>query len=94
MSTGALRALSLLAASLTLGLSAASVLFIVLTPDLDLLSGYGSVGYDAVFAVVFIAVGVFITTSRPPNLVGWLFVSSGVLSAVQTATASYAGYGQ
>lgn len=87
-----LRAMGFAAAVMSLVLSAVSVLLIALTPALDPLADWGFAGYDALFAVVFAAVGLLITTRRPYNLIGWLFLISAVLSAVQTAVTSYGGY--
>lgn len=87
-----LRVLAFAAAAVSLLLSAASVTLIALTPGIDPLGGWGFVGYDAVFAVVYLAVGLLITARRPHNLIGWLFLISAVLSGIQTAATSYGEY--
>ena len=89
---GWLRAIAFAAAAVSVVFSAVSVLLIVLTPEIDPLAGWGFAGYDAVFAVVYGAVGLLITTRRPYNRIGWLFLVSALLSGIQTAMTSYAGY--
>ena len=87
-----LRTLAIVAAAVTACLAVLSVGLIVATPGLDMLSGWGFQGYDALFAVVYLAVGLLITTLRPRNVIGWLFLISAVLSGVQTVVASYAAH--
>ncbi|MGH2451965.1 MAG: hypothetical protein ACRDGE_12005 [Candidatus Limnocylindria bacterium] len=87
------RTLALLAGSLTLALAAASLALIATDPGLLLLPpDWGVAGFDAAFAIVFAAVGLLVTTRRPGNLVGWLLLLAGLLSGIQTITASYADH--
>lgn len=92
MSAAILRTSILIGAACTGVLAAASVVLIVLTPGRDLSAAWGFPGYDALFAVVYLAIAVLITTRRPENLVGWLFLVSAVLSGVQTFADSYGAY--
>lgn len=47
MSDGVLRALALLTAAISAGLALSAIVMFSLTPDLDLLVGWGFAGYDA-----------------------------------------------
>lgn len=87
-----LRILAIVAAMVSLALSATSVMLIALTPGLDPFGGWGFVGYDAVFSVAYLTVGLLITTRRPHNVIGWLFLISALLSGAQTAATSYGEY--
>jgi hypothetical protein len=91
VSPAILRGSILVGAASTVVLAAASVVLIMLTPGRDL-SAWGFPGYDALFAVVYLAIAVLITTRRPDNLIGWLFLVSAVLSGVQTFADSYGAY--
>jgi len=64
-------------------LSAASLVLIALHPATDFWAGWGFAGYDAAFALVFGAVGLIVTTRRPGNVVGWLFLASAIFSGAQ-----------
>lgn len=86
------RRLAYAIALISLVLSAVSFLLIAMTPDLEVLSGWGFVGYDAVFALVYVTVGLLILYRRPGNKIGWLFLVSALLSGLQTVMTSYAGY--
>jgi hypothetical protein len=87
-----LRSLAALAAVVSFVLSATSVALIAMTPEIDFFDGWGFRGYDVAFAVVFVTVGLLVTIRRPDNVIGWLFVASGLLSGVQTVADSYAEY--
>jgi len=87
-----LRALALLTGASIFLLSAASVVLIALHPATDFWAGWGFAGYDAAFALVFGTVGLLVTTRRPGNVVGWLFLLFAVLSGAQAALNSYAQY--
>ena len=87
-----LRALALPTGASIFLLSAASVVLIALHPATDLWAGWGFAGYDAAFALVFGTVGLLVTTRRPGNVVGWLFLLFAVLSGAQAALNSYAQY--
>jgi hypothetical protein len=87
-----LRGLAVASSAVALALAATSVALIATTPQIDFLEGWGFRGYDAAFTVVFVAVGLLVTVRRPENVIGWLFLASGLISAVQTAADSYAEY--
>lgn len=92
MSARLLRALALTAGAVSIALAGISFWLITMTPGLDILAGWGFAGYDGVFATVYATVGLLITTRRPRNVIGWLFLTSALLSGIQTVTASYSGY--
>jgi hypothetical protein len=91
VSAAILRASIPIAAVGTVVLAAASVALIALTPARDL-AAWGFPGYDALFAVVYLGIAMLITTRRPENLIGWLFLVSALLSGVQTFADSYGAY--
>ena len=86
------RVLALAGGASAFVLSAASLVLIALHPATDFWAGWGFAGYDAAFAVVFGAVGLIVTTRRPGNVVGWLFLASAIFSGAQTALNSYSQY--
>lgn len=90
MNARLLRALALIAGLLAIALAGISFWLIAVTPGLNIFAGWGFTGYDGVFALVYAALGLLITTRRPHNVIGWLFVISALLSGIQTVTASYA----
>ncbi len=54
---------------------------------------WGLPGFEAIFVVAFGGVGAIIASRRPENRIGWIFVASGFLSAVQLIVGGYARYG-
>lgn len=54
---------------------------------------WGLPGFEAIFVVAFGGVGAIVASRRPENRIGWIFVASGFLSAVQLVVGGYARYG-
>jgi hypothetical protein len=87
-----LRSIAIVLGTLSAGLAVASVALIVLSPSTVSIEDWGFPGYDAAFALVFAAVGLLVTTRRPGNVIGWLFLVAAMTSGLQTVSASYASY--
>jgi len=80
--------------AIALALTAGGLVLVVVTlsasrPSTD----FGFPGFSAVFAITFATVGWLVTSRQPQNRLGWLFVTVGLLTAVQVFAEGYASFG-
>jgi hypothetical protein len=80
--------------ALSLALTAAGVVFIVLARfSLEELAASGAYLNDLFVAITFPAVGALIASRRPDNVIGWIFSGVGLLVAAILLAGTYAEYG-
>jgi hypothetical protein len=77
-------------------LTTAGLVFAALNRDSPQVNTLGTREFEALFSLVYLAfpvVGALIATRRPGNLIGWLFLATGLGRAVDYAFLGYATYG-
>jgi hypothetical protein len=77
---------------LSIVLSAASLVFLVLSAGAPAPPGFGFEGSETLFAVTFATVGCLVAVRQPRNPVGWLFLVAGLIFAAMGLAGEYADY--
>jgi hypothetical protein len=81
--------------ALAVALTAIGLGFLVLNGSTRTPNSIGSPPLDGAFAVITLAfptVGLLIASRRPGNLIGWLFLATGVFSALEEALLGWSTY--
>ena len=78
--------------AVAISLAVASIVFLVLSDHVSLGPRWGPRGGLIVFAVMFSMMGLVVTTRRPHNRIGWLYLAAGCVFAVQGFGEEYAAY--
>ena len=76
----------------TLGLTLLGWIFLALSFNAPVPDAWGFRGFPGIFALVFGWIGYLLATRRARDPIGWAFVGSGTLGAVQVAATEYASY--
>ncbi len=89
--TRAARPVAILLVVLTALLAAIGLIFLSLSASAEVVR-FGVRGFPIMFAAAGGGLGYLITSRRPENPIGWLFLTLGLISGLQTAAEEYAVY--